>query len=203
MIKRILLLCLISSFGMLTACSPALNFSKQERALIHTGTEANPFRVLTIVDPKDSQILRTPSRDLKKIKNNKDLSLLLKRMQVTMDKEEGIGIAAPQIGINRNIFLFTRIHETSKKVQVAINPKIIAHAPETVCFKRDGCLSIPDIRGNSRRYDWIEVRYYDENGILKQEKFSGHVRPENFTAVIFQHEFDHIQGVLFIDKLCE
>lgn len=201
--KPSILVVLLIVGGLFSACRSSYDFSRQERQLIRSGSDTTAFRVLSIINPEDSVILRTPSRDFRKIKNNKDLALLLKRMQVTMDKEEGIGIAAPQIGINRNIFLFTRAHEKPQKVQVAINPELLDHAAEKVCFQRDGCLSVPDLRGNSLRYDWIKVRYTDELGVQKEEKFSDHVRPENFTGIIFQHEFDHIRGILLIDKRCE
>lgn len=179
------------------------SFTAAERQLIAAGQSNDTFRVLSIADKQDSLILRKRSRDLKQIKENKDLSRLLARMKVTMDAEEGIGIAAPQVGINRNIFLFTRIDAPRQKVQAAINPRITAHSDSLVCFERDGCLSIPGIRGNSKRYAWIEVSYYDENGNLIKERFSGHKRPDNFTNIIFQHEYDHINGILFIDKLCD
>lgn len=185
-------------------CSCATsNFNTAERELINSGQKKDTFRVLSIANQQDSLILRKRSKDLKQIKDNKDLTLLLERMKVTMDAEEGIGIAAPQVGINRNIFLFTRIDEPQQKVQVAINPRITAHSDSLVCFERDGCLSIPDIRGNSKRYAWIEVSYHDEHGNLIKERFSGHKRPDNFTNIIFQHEYDHINGILFIDKLCD
>lgn len=191
------------SFCILVASCATSNFNTAERRLINAGQVGDTFRVLSIVNKPDSLILRKRSKDLKSIKGNKVLAQLLARMKVTMDAEEGIGIAAPQVGINRNIFLFTRIDEPEQKVQVAINPRITAHSDSLVCFVRDGCLSIPDIRGNSKRYAWIEVSYYDENGKRHKERFSGHKRPDNFTNIIFQHEYDHINGILFIDKLCD
>lgn len=187
----------------LVASCATSNFNTGERHLINAGGEGDTFRVLSIANQPDSFILRKRSKDLSAIKGNKELAKLLARMRVTMDAEEGIGIAAPQVGINRNIFLFTRIDEPEQKVQVAINPRITAHSDSLVCFERDGCLSIPDIRGNSKRYAWIEVSYHDENGKLHKERFSGHKRPDNFTNIIFQHEYDHINGILFIDKLCD
>lgn len=200
--KSKILLTALVPFILITSCATS-NFNAAERQLIAAGQKNDTFRVLSIANKQDSLILRKPSKDLKQIKDNKDLVQLLARMKVTMDAEEGIGIAAPQVGINRNIFLFTRIDEPQQKVQVAINPRITAHSDSLVCFERDGCLSIPDIRGNSKRYAWIEVSYYDENGTLIKERFSGHKRPDNFTNIIFQHEYDHINGVLFIDKLCD
>ena len=161
------------------------------------------MRVLTTDNKEDSLLLRKRSKDIEITTDDTTLSLLLERMEATMNAEDGIGIAAPQVGINRNIFLFVRVHEPGQKVQVAINPKILSHSEELVCFERDGCLSIPDRRGNSERYSWIEVSYYDEKGQLIKEKLSGHERPQDFTNIIFQHEYDHINGVLFIDKLCK
>lgn len=133
---------------------------------------------------------------------SEDLKLLINRLKTTMSAESGVGIAAPQVGIGKNIFLFSRINGTDYPVIVAINPKIVNHPTETVCFERDGCLSIPDVSGNSIRYAWVDVEYTDENGNLVQERLEGHSRESDFTGVVFQHEFDHLQGVLFIDKLC-
>ncbi|MDR2834734.1 MAG: peptide deformylase, partial [Bacteroidales bacterium] len=67
----------------------------------------------------------------------------------------------------------------------------------------DGCLSIPDFSGNSQRYPWVEVEYLNQNGEKITEKLTGYSRLTSFTAVIFQHEYDHLRGTLFIDKLCE
>lgn len=198
--KILIIFLLIAGFY---ACAGSKNFSPKERQLIYAGKETEAMRVLTITNKEDSLTLRKKSVDLKSIKNNADLAVLLKKMELTMHAEDGIGIAAPQIGINRNIFLFVRMHEPEQKVQVAINPKIIDHAETSICFVGDGCLSIPDVSGNSKRYAWIEVEYYDETGKKIREKFSGYERPTHFTGIIFQHEFDHINGVLFIDKLCE
>ncbi len=124
-------------------------------------------------------------------------------MQATLEKENGVGIAAPQIGIARNIFLFMRIDKPGYPVEVAVNPEITAHSEEIVCFENDGCLSVPDISGNSLRYKWIEVEYYDRHGNKIKERLEGYSREEDFTGIIFQHEYDHLQGVLFTDKLCK
>lgn len=178
-------------------------FTGQEKALINSGTGNEPFRVLQITDKNDSVILRSKSIDVEHVKNNKELQLLILRLKATMEKESGVGIAAPQVGILRNVFLFTRIDKQDFPVQVAINPRIKAYSKNTVCFERDGCLSIPDVSGNSERYEWIEVIYQNENGDYIREYLSGTSRFEDFTGVIFQHEFDHLNGILFTDKLCE
>lgn len=180
--------------------------TNNEKSLINSETKNIPFRVLLTDNENDSLFLRTKCIDISNydIKNNaKDLRLLIDRMICTMDAESGVGLAAPQIGIGRNVFIFSRIDIPEHPVCVAINPKIIDHPSETICFEGDGCLSIPNVRGNSIRYPWVEVEYTDLEGNIIRERLEGYSRGDNFTGIIFQHEFDHLQGVLFIDKLCE
>lgn len=174
-----------------------------EKKLIRNGDISTPFDVLKVTNKQDSLFLRSSSKDLDLSRDKEDIALLIARLKVTMAVESGVGIAAPQVGIGRNLFLFTRIDHPDKIVVAAINPKIVNHPEETVCFERDGCLSIPDISGNSIRYPWVDVEYTNENGVLVKERLSGYSRQGNFTGVIFQHEADHLQGVLFIDKLCD
>ena len=174
-----------------------------EKSVIHSADEHTPFRVLITTNKEDSVFLRQKNKDINLKKDKEDVSYLVKRMKETLEKEQGVGIAAPQIGIGRNIFLFMRIDKEGEPVEVAINPKIISHSEEMVCFERDGCLSIPDDWGNTTRYKWIEVEYQNENGEKIREHLKGHSRNDDFTGVIFQHEYDHLNGVLFIDKLCE
>lgn len=188
---------------LLMSCSSNSKMENEEKKLINSGDEFTPMRVLTIENELDSIFLRTPSIDIDidSIKRNKELQLFIKRLKVTMDKENGVGIAAPQVGIGRNIFLFSRTEEPGMPVQVAINPKIVSKSDSIICFERDGCLSIPGISGNSLRNLWVKVEYYDENGNKKEETLSGYSRSTGFTGIVFQHEYDHLQGVLFIDKL--
>lgn len=177
-------------------------FSQNEKDLINSGTSETPFRVLKITDQQDSVFLRQKCSEIDNRTEYKDLSLLIDRLKTTMALEEGVGIAAPQVGVSKNVFLFTRIDKADYPVIAAINPKIVNHPEETICFERDGCLSIPGINGNSIRYPWVDVEYTDENGNLIQERLEGYSRETDFTGIVFQHEFDHLQGILFIDKLC-
>lgn len=177
-------------------------FTQDEKILINSGTTETPFRVLKVTDQQDSIFLRQKCSDIEDISDSVDVQILIDRLKTTMAAESGVGIAAPQVGIGRNIFLFTRIDKANYPVIVAINPKIVNHPEETICFKRDGCLSIPGISENSIRYPWVDVEYTDENGNLIQERLEGYSRENDFTGIIFQHEFDHLQGVLFTDKLC-
>ncbi|MDR0370321.1 MAG: peptide deformylase [Prevotellaceae bacterium] len=186
----------------MVACKQAL-FTGAERDLIHNGGEEAPFDVLTILNDEDVEKLRNVSEDIPLQFDDTTLQLLLKKLSITLKAANGVGIAAPQVGINKNIFLFIRLDLPDEPVITVINPKIVRHPIETVCFEGDGCLSIPGFSGNSVRYPWVEVEYYTENGEPVRERLEGYSRQDTFSAVIFQHEYDHLQGVLFTDKRCD
>lgn len=202
--KKLIYLCGIIILFLLS-CNSNFNMTTVEKKLINSADAKTPFRVLQVTDIEDSLFLRQQCTniDIENISENRDIQLFIQRLKTTLVVEEGVGIAAPQVGIGRNIFLFLRITEPDMPVQVVINPKIVDHSEETVCFEGDGCLSIPDISGNSVRYAWVEVEYFDETGKQIREKLTGFSRETGFVGVIFQHEYDHLQGILFIDKLCD
>lgn len=200
-VKKIL--CLLVITISLSACNTTKIMTvKEQKITTESGVDV-PFRVLQTDNIDDSLFLRKKSSDIniKNIALNKDWQHFIERLKLTMAVESGVGIAAPQVGVGRNLFLFTRIDKPGMPVQVAINPKIVSHSQEMVDFEGDGCLSIPNIAGTSRRYAWVEVEYYNEKGEQIKEKLSGSSRRGDFTGIVFQHEFDHLQGVLFIDKL--
>lgn len=190
----------LTLFIILTSCGSC--FTSSEKAIIYQSPDS-PAKVLKINHKEDSLIVRKPSKRIKKIHNNKDLEQLIKKLYLTMLEENGVGIAAPQIGVNRNVFLFYRLDKEEKTVEVAINPRIISHSTELLCFQNDGCLSVPNRYGTSQRYAWIEVEYTDQNEKKVIHKFLGGSRAEDYTGTIFQHEFDHLQGKLYIDKPCK
>lgn len=198
--KYLLLLC---TLFLLYSCNTLQKMTNSEIKHIESTNALTPFRVLLTTNEQDLKILRSPCKDINFGKDGENVEKLISRMKATMFAESGVGIAAPQIGISRNIFLFVRVDQPNAPVEVAINPKIVNRADETICFERDGCLSILDISANSIRYPWVEVEYLNEKGEKVREKLVGFSRQDNFVAVIFQHEFDHLQGVLFTDKLCE
>lgn len=185
------------------SCSQKQIMTEQERNMILSGAENTPFRVLTVDDAADSLILRTECIDLDFKADSALIARLIARMDTTMKAENGVGLAAPQIGILRNIFLFVRIDKPGNPVEVAINPRIVNKPDETICFEGDGCLSIPGQSGNSVRYAWIEVEYLNAKGEMVRERLEGFSRKTDFTGIIFQHEFDHLRGVLYTDKLYE
>lgn len=197
----IILLC----FATITGCTIENSMTKEEKTIVNNGDNNTPMRVLMIANQADSLFLRKTSEDvdITNIKDNEDLQKLIDRLAATLYKANGVGIAAPQVGVARNLFLFIRVNEPDMPIQVAINPRIINHPDEYIVFEGDGCLSIPDKSGNSMRYAWVEVEYYDREGNLIKETLSGHSRSDDFTGIVFQHEFDHLKGILFTDKLAE
>ena len=123
---------------------------------------------------------------------------LAQNMALTLKKADGIGLAGPQVGVLKNIFIIdtSPLEENGieKIEKVYFNPVII-HYSENNEYYKEGCLSIPGINEDVLRPDRIEVRYRDENFDLKEEVLDGIV------ARVFQHEYDHLLGILFIDKL--
>jgi peptide deformylase len=128
------------------------------------------------------------------------LQELLNDMEETMYHSDGIGLAAPQIGKSIRMFIIDASpleedDETLKDFKkVFINPKIIEYKGELALFN-EGCLSIPTIREDVERESEIRIQYYDENFKFHDETFDG------IKARIIQHEYDHLEGILFTDRL--
>ena len=131
---------------------------------------------------------------------------LLENMWETMYEANGVGLAAPQVGIAIRLFIvdaspFADDDELTEEEQkqltgfkkVFINPQI-EESGEEWAFN-EGCLSIPDVREDVYRQEEIQIRYWDENFKEHTEQYSG------LAARVIQHEYDHIEGVLFTDKL--
>lgn len=197
---------LLMIFIGLFACNPMRKMTDKERDLIFSGRQNVPFRVLQTDNVDDSLFLRERSLNVENIESfvkDKNWQYFIERLKLTMDIESGVGIAAIQVGIQRNIFLFMRLDKVDRPIEVAINPRIVNHPEEFICFKNDGCLSIPDMSGDTKRYEWVDVEYYNEKGDFVKERLSGYSRTGDFTGVIFQHEYDHLQGILYIDKIYE
>lgn len=194
---------LIANILLMTYSCTTNQLTNQEKHIVNNGANNEPFKVLLTTNEQDSMFLRQKSTAINLEEDKDDVLKLIERLKATLEAEQGVGIAAPQVGIARNLFLFVRTDKPHYPVEVAINPRIVNYPDETICFERDGCLSVPDQSGNSIRYPWIEVEYTNEQGVLTRERLEGYSRLESFVAVIFQHEYDHLQGVLFTDKLCD
>jgi peptide deformylase len=144
-----------------------------------------------------SSILRQRSAEAS---GSENLTLLINNLFDTLQQEGGIGLAAPQIGELKKVFVMDTypVAENDKYVEafrrVVINPEIIASGNEKVKYT-EGCLSIPGISEEVERPEKIEVKYLDEEIQPVVRKIDG------LEARIFQHEFDHLEGVLFVDRL--
>lgn len=156
------------------------------------------MRVLTIEDKSDSQFLRTPCKDLtiKEIRST-EYTTLAERMLVTVTspEQDGVGIAGPQVGIGRRVVAVQRFDKEGEPFEVYPNIRVTAKrgSPEP---GPEGCLSIPGRRGDVLRWQDIDIAYTSpRTGRDTTETIKG------FTAVIFQHETDHLDGILYIDKL--
>lgn len=124
------------------------------------------------------------------------LDKLISNMFETMYHAKGIGLAAPQIGINIRLFIIDSYIQKNKFFlkKVFINPKLINNYGEIISFK-EGCLSIPDILEYVKRKSHILIEYYNEN-------WQKHIETlDSFESRVIQHEYDHIEGKLFIDRL--
>lgn len=174
----------------------AQKFTKDERKIIESDDTKSMLKVIEITDEKELKILKSVSKDI----DPKDdlLQLLADRMYLSMrdPTNPGIGIAAPQIGINRNIIWVQRFDKDGEPFELYLNPKIIWRS-ELLRKGPEGCLSIPDITGNVLRNYTIKLTYQDKTGKQFEELIEG------FTAVIFQHETDHLNGILFTDRMLE
>ena len=147
----------------------------------------------------DNPKLRQKSKPIGKI-DKKVLSLIadLKRTLLAQTNPEGVGLAAPQIGRNFRIFVI----KSKDKVRVFINPEIIfasktrkANSKGDEKKMMEGCLSLPHFYGPLERPQNLKVGYLNERGKKATETFTG------FEAQIIQHEIDHLNGILFVDRL--
>ena len=125
---------------------------------------------------------------------------LIDDLLVTVADANGVGIAAPQVAVGYRIFIVASRpnlrypHAPFMEPTAMINPRIIDFSDEML-KDWEGCLSVPGIRGLVPRYRSIEVEYTDRNGNLQQQEFT------DFVARIFQHEYDHFEGLVFLDRV--
>ena len=132
------------------------------------------------------------------VKGEVDVKKLSEDMFETMHNADGIGLAAPQIGISKRIFVvdgsMLEDEEMKDFKEVFINPTIESETGDAWEFE-EGCLSIPAVRGSVSRKSNIHITYFDEEWNKKNKEYDG------MRARVIQHEFDHINGKLFVDYL--
>ena len=199
--KTLLLLCLI-------ACNRVGDeFTPEELALINGADSI--MRVLTIDNPADSAVLRTPSRDIPaETLTSADFERLAELMLATVNhpSQDGVGIAGPQVGINRRVVAVQRYDKEPVECNGVVDhpfevyPNIrIVWASDSLIPGPEGCLSVPNQRGVVMRSPEIVIEYASMTSAGGDTMIKDTVK--GFTAVIFQHEIDHLDGTLYIDRL--
>lgn len=170
--------------------------SEQELQLINSGEVGEPLRVLQTTNELDLDVLRMQCEAVDPA--DEILKQLISRMYTTVRDENkpGVGIAAPQIGVARRVFIAQRMDKKDTPFEFFINPEIVWFS-KILRRGEEGCLSIPEAYGDVHRSLAIQITYFDLSGKHFQEVVEG------FTAVIMQHEMDHLNGILFIDRMEE
>ena len=144
-------------------------------------------------------ILRQISQPIADV-GDRQIQQLIDQMLITLQESNGVGLAAPQIGRSLQLIIIASHpnqrypHAPKMEPTAMINPEIIAHSEETE-KGWEGCLSMPMVRGLVPRYRNIEVAYINRQGDRQTVKLT------DFVARIFQHEYDHLQGQVFLDRV--
>ncbi len=188
---------LLAIAALSAACTPRATLrpdgklAPTERLLVTRAPATKPLRLVTNDTPAGDVFLHTASLPVDP--KDPDLGRLQSRMQATLDLEKGVGIAAPQVGVNRRFILVKRLDKKDEPFHSYLNPSITRSAKATK-VAWEGCLSIPAGFGQVRRAQSITLRHQSQDGHWLTEEVEG------FTARIFQHEIDHLNGVLFIER---
>ena len=158
-------------------------------------TQSDSVMYVTVM-PEDSVFLRASSRDIpERAFGTPELQTLIAKMLATVNdpSQGGVGIAAPQVGINRRIVCLQRLDLAGEPFEPYINIQIDSLAGE-ITVGQEGCLSLPGLSGMVPRHTRVHVTYRTPEGTHVAEWIDG------FTAVIFQHECDHLDGTLYTDR---
>lgn len=154
-----------------------------------TKLERPPLEIHTLGD----RVLRQSTKRVARVDEN--IRRLAREMLQSMYTADGIGLAAPQVGIGKQMLVVDcALDDPSTPPLVLINPAIQAYSRE-VALGQEGCLSIPGVYMDVKRPQVIEVSYKDELGRPQRRRFSG------LPARVIQHEMDHLNGVMFVDRV--
>lgn len=180
------------------ACEGSGSFTREEEKRVGILDGAGIMSLFMIDHEPDSIFLRQYAKDLTAGDLATETFRILKtRMLATVNDttNQGVGIAAPQVGISRQLVAIQRLDKAGEPFEFYVNPNIIHYSKDSV-LGREGCLSVPDRLDSLWRSREIIIRYRDENTFeWKQDTVAG------FTARIFQHEMDHLRGILFTDHV--
>lgn len=182
-------------FGKRSKEGSSVRLTSEETELILNSDSV--MRVLTMDCPEDSVLLRATSDDFsdKDLRSTAYSTLAAKMVRTVTDpSQDGVGIAGPQVGLSRRIVAVMRYDKPDKPFEVYPNIRLdslwgeITHGPE-------GCLSVPGKRGIVPRYSKVLVSYKDPETLRTVRD-----TVDGYTAIIFQHEVDHLQGIVYTDK---
>ena len=145
----------------------------------------------------NNPILRSISEEVEE--TSQELVDFCNKLLVLMYENKGVWLAAPQVGENIRVIATSQREKKPKKDKflwntIMINPKIIDKSKETILWE-EACISLPNCTGMVRRHKGIHVEFMDTKGKKQKQKY------KDFNAVIIQHEIDHLDGVLFMDKV--
>lgn len=172
--------------------SPLLSLKEEVDPGIVEGTE---LRIVKYPHPA----LRAKNEEvtLEELKDG-SIAQLAKEMFLVMYAAEGVGLAAPQVGVNKRLMVYNPTGDRKKWLDetVMVNPKIVNYS-DAKDIAVEGCLSFPDMDGDVERSKWIKIEALSLNGKKIKRKFEG------WTARVFQHEYDHLDGVVYPDRLTE
>ncbi|WP_413513940.1 peptide deformylase [Myroides odoratus] len=173
-----------------------ISLTQEEIELITRGDHSKAMHIYQDTVLEELQVLKANCIEI----NPTDVHLktLIARMYqtVTDGDRSGVGIAAPQVGVNRRIFLVKRYDKINEPFEFFINPQIVWYST-LLQQGQEGCLSIEDRYDTVYRSLAVHITYFDLEGKQYQEVVEG------YTAVILQHEYDHLNGVLFTDRIEE
>jgi len=148
------------------------------------------MKVLTYPDP----FLKKTAKPVENI--DEEMQKLIEHMVFTMYDAPGVGLAAMQVGVDKSLIVYDSGmgKEEERRPEVLINPRIVA-SEGSVISENEGCLSVPDFRSDVKRFAAVAVEGIDRNGKpVRLER-------DDFLGVILQHEIDHLNGTLFIDRI--
>ena len=181
-------------------------FTKEEQEILNGADSI--MRVLTIKDPQDSAILRASSCNFSEEALLSDEFARLSELMiatVTHPSQDGVGIAGPQVGLNRRVVAVQRFDKDGEPFEVYPNIRIVWKS-DSLELGPEGCLSVPDRREDIARSAEIIIEYTAAPSAaddaasplpIVRDTISG------FTSIIFQHEVDHLDGILYIDRISE
>lgn len=190
------LICLLLSISF-CACGSQNGWMEEEMSLILDSPAV--MRVLSVDEYEDSLVLRKASTFIPEEElEGEILKILSEKMlaTVTSPEQDGVGIAAPQVGISRRIVAVQRFDKPGEPFEVYPNIRIVAFRGDKADGP-EGCLSVPGRSGTVSRYRDIDITYSLKGNPAKDTTET----VKGFTAVIFQHECDHLDGILYTDRL--